>query len=382
MKRILKIAAVLLMILTLSGCQNQRELNSIGIVLGVALDTSDNPGEIEMTAQLVNAADIKTSGSSPYINITASGTDVMSIFRGFTHEISRKLYIPHNQVLIFGEEKARSGVRDSLDFFLRDHESRLTIQVLVAKGNAGEVLEYEPHYSDLPATDIQQILKARSATSQTPEMQLIDFMQCLTRPQCASLVPLIETRITDDEKDVYIAGSAVFKDDKMVGEMDMTETRGVLWVTDKVKSGVLRISMEDQDINLEIIQASGSFEPVFEEDGNIRIKIKIDNRSSIASFTGARDVSTKENVERLKNLAKEQIALEIQQAFKKSKELKSDVFGFGNSIRRHDPKRWKTLEDNWEAVYDKIEMDIQTEIKITGLGSLTKPGYPENEITQ
>ena len=60
--------------------------------------------------------------------------------------MSRLIYVAHSQALIMSEDLARNGVRDSLDFFARAAEARMTVYVFVAEGKAKAILDVEPEF--------------------------------------------------------------------------------------------------------------------------------------------------------------------------------------------------------------------------------------------
>lgn len=385
MKRIIKILLIISLVLSLSGCWNRRELNSLAIVMGIGLDETENEDELKMTVQLVDTSSMKSSskggggGSSEsnYLNLTGTGANVISILRDFTHQISRKLYIPHNQIIVFGEDLAKSGIRDSMDMFLRDHEARLNVNVLVAKGDAEDIFEAEPQLAKIPMEDISKRIDLQSATSETATLSVLDLMTCLTSETCSAVAPIIEIIENDGKKVSSISGGAVFKDDKLVGELDKTQTRGFLWVMGKVKSGIIKVDVKDQKVNLEIVKADSEITSTIKEDGTIQFKIKIREEGIIASQTGSENMSKEENIKLLQKAAEDLIKEEIQGVIEQAKILDADIFGFGDRINRKDAKKWKTLEKDWDSTFQKIDVQIDVTAKVTAAGRLAQPDYPE-----
>ncbi|MCX7657088.1 MAG: Ger(x)C family spore germination protein [Oscillospiraceae bacterium] len=383
MKKISKIALITAMAMSLTGCWNRRELNTLGIVMGVGIDEGVKLGNIKVTAQLVDtnnmesAAKTGDSQGSAYINLTEEGKDIMSIFRGFTHEISRKLYIPHNQIIIFGEDMAEQGVHDVLDFFMRDHESRLTVNVFVAKGKAADILKCTPQFSKIPAIDISQLVEAQGATSETATVNLFEFMGCLASKTRDVLAPMVELKDQNGKMVAYVSGGAVFKEDKMVGQLDKDQTRAFLWVMGKVKSGIVIDEIKAETVTIEIMKASSDVKVELGGDGSIKAKIKIKQLSSIASQTGAENLGSKENLELVKSETEKIIKEQVEAVVKKSQELGADIFGFGEKIHQTNPKAWKKLEGEWDGLYKNIKVEVEANVKIVGMGRLSKPDYPE-----
>ncbi|MCX7714332.1 MAG: Ger(x)C family spore germination protein [Clostridia bacterium] len=386
-RKFTKIFVLCIFLLSLSGCWNARELNALNVVIGMGLDSAENSNDIEVTAQVVNLSKSgskkskseKGGGGMDIVNLTDSGPDIFPIIRGYTHEVNRKLYFPHNQIIVFGKDFASKGVRDSLDFFLRDHETRLTVNVLVAKGKAKSIFEAEPEYLSLPAADIEQILEMQNATSETATLRLFDFMSCLTSKTCSAVAPLIEVLEEGGKKHYKIAGGAVFKEDKAVGELDKTQTRGMLWVTGKIKSGLLRVNAKDQNATLEIISAKSKVEPKINEDGTIVFKIKIAEKSSLGSQEGSENFATPENLHLLEIAGEEKIQEEIQSAVDKAMELDADIFHFSQSVQSKYPRKWENIKKDWDQLFKTIQIEYDIDVKINKTGNIAKPNYPEEE---
>lgn len=370
---------------TLTGCWNRRELNTLAIVMGVGIDKASEGNEIELTTQIVKTdklhpAEGQSAGDQKaYFNLVGTGTDVFTILRSDTHKVSRKLYIPYNQVIILGEDLAKEGVQDYLDVFMRDHEARLNVNILVAQGKANDVLDFEPDFGKIPASSITQLLENRGATSQTSELELVDFMKCLTCETTAAVAPMISTEGTGKEKRVEVSAGAVLKRGKMVGKLTEKETRGQLWVTDEIKSGLMNVKVDQIEATIENIKAKTKVTPILKEDGTIQIKIRIKQLGTLGSQTGTESLATPEKMRQLNQETEQAIEEEIQQSIQKARELNADIFKFGELVHQKYPKEWKTLEPEWDTLFQKIDVEIDVTAQITGIGRLGKPTSPEKE---
>jgi len=387
MKKILnqsiKILLIISLLLTSCGCWSSRELDKLGIVLGIGIDKTDKPDEIEITAQIAKVSELEASSqggsqTKAFINLKAKGTDPLSIFREFTHEISRKTYTSHNETIIFGKDLAKAGIHNSLDFFLRSHETRLTVDILVAKGKASDIFEVEPRFGKLPAGEIAQLVEEQGNSSESAKLTLMDFISQFTGSK-AMVAPIIEVREEQNKKVAYISKGAVFKKDKFVGELDKRETRGLLWVLGNVKSGVIMVEAMGENAFLEISKSKSDVEYKIDKDGNILFNIKIIEKSTITSQTGYADFLKPENVKLLEKSEEEEIKKEIESALSKARELDADIFGFGENINQKDNKKWKTIKDNWEDQFKKLEVNVEVSAKIVGDGRIAKPFNLEKE---
>jgi spore germination protein KC len=55
-------------------------------------------------------------------------------------------------------------------------------------------------------------------------------------------------------------------------------------------------------------------------------------------------------------------------AIEKAKEYDSDVFGFGQSLSRIYPEKWKEIEGQWEDLFRSVQYDVEIKVatKLSG----------------
>lgn len=168
-------------------------------------------------------------------------------------------------------------------------------------------------------------------------------------------------------------GSAIFKKGKMVGKINPRETRGLLWLKNKVNSGIIVISVTQRDkVSLEIIRASGSFKPKRLKDKLI-MKITIRLACNIGGELVKADMLTPAGIKTLENKAKQEIKKEIMAAVRQARKLKADIFGFGEAFGIKYPKWWKTKESKWESIFPRIRLVFDIKVNIRLLGETVKP---------
>ena len=372
-KGMLSIIICVFLVLSLSGCWNRRELATFSILMGMGIDKAEELGKIQLTAQIVKPGDLKSEGGSDakaYFTVQAIGDTVFDTVRNFTKETNRKIYLPHSQVLIFGRDIATEGVQKYTDFFVRDHETRLRTHVLVARGEAGKILDVESKLEKVPAVGISHLLKAQNATSEAIEVDLKQFICRLMSKTTAPIAPLIEISGEGEKETLRIPGIAVFKQDKLAGELTGGEARGLLWVIGEIKSGIIIIdcpSGEDK-ISMEIIRASSKVIPKIIDD-QIYITVKIEEEGHI----GDQECPDKLSLPDIKELEQKKASVirsEVLASLEKAQKLNTDIFGFGEAVHQKYPKQWDDLEKRWDDVFPEIEVEILVDARVRRSGTL------------
>ncbi len=198
----------------------------------------------------------------------------------------------------------------------------------------------------------------------------------------APVAPLLSTVMNGNTKTMYVSGLAVFKKDKMIGTLNQTETRGLLWVTGEVKRGLILINAPDGTGKavLKISSATSKVTPQV-KDGKLTMHIKILAEGTLAEQTSTENLATGSAIAWLQERQAEAIRQEIIAAFAKSRELQADIFGFGDMVHQKLPAQWAGLAESWDEVYAASELSIDIETRICGTNVLTKPATPEKQVT-
>lgn len=393
MKRWFKLCLIMVlvtaMLLATAGCCDCRELNALGIVMGVGVDRGEPYGEIAVTVQV---ADVGQDGSgssssnmqkesstnSNFFNSTQCGIDILSTLHKFSLSLSRKLYFAHNQVVIFGEDLAKQGVRDIFDFFLRYSESRMNVYVFVAKGKAADVLNVQPTFEKIPSAEIASLMSDPIGSVGKPTVLVKDFASQLISETSSAVAPLIQVEEKDGEKYFSIAGCAVFKSGSLVGELTPEETKGYQWIKGNVKYSNVAVTTNQTLANVIITSKKSKITPVLEDGNVVSFRIKITAQGSLISQEGPMDFTKLENLALLKKNVEFAIQQDIERTIEKTCQMGADIFAFGESIHGKYPKEWEQLQQQWEEYLKTIRVETTVSVAIGGTGKTTTPLYPKD----
>jgi spore germination protein KC len=383
-RRAAALVLCVLFVLSLCSCWSERELNTLAIIVGTGLDVGEQPDTIKMTAQVVKASEIGAgppgsggaSKEKAYVNISYTDKSALSAARGITHMQNRKLYFSHNDVLIFSSDLAKLDMAEGLDAFTRDYEARLSVYLLIARGSASEILEEDVDLEKAPALHISGMMENQMFNSETVVMTMRDFVIATLSESTAPVAPMIELYETEGKKHARLEGTAVFKQGKMVGELDKAQTRGLLWITNKAAASAMTVDTQWGQVVLEINRSHSSLKPVKAKDGSIRMQLTVNTEGVLQSNETTENMSSLKNIEMLKEKMKEHIRSDIDSALAAAREYSADIFGFGDAIRRDHPEEWEKLKQNWEEAFPEIELDTQVNVELTSTDGLSKPVVP------
>lgn len=366
------------------GCQSARELTELVIVMGIGMDNDEeNPGNVKITAQIAlpekmttsqNGGTSSSGSENPYYNLESSADNTFEAVREYTHMETGELYIAHMQVFVIGREMAQRGIASYMDYFIRSREPRPTVKIVISETTARDVLDVKSSMALLPAADIAKLMETQTANSQSKETNLLDYINAMQSSTASFIAPIIRIEEKKSEKVVSIKGMAVFKRDRMVGELSGEETRGVLWALGDVKNTVINVGIGGGIASFNVLSARSDISPAV-SDGKVTIKISVSVTSELLEQTSEENLATQENIKKLQKLAGEVICTEIGLAYHKAAALDADVFGFGEIVRKHCSKYWSDMEPDWDRLFTGITLDIKADVSIVSAGTIEKPAW-------
>jgi len=372
-KRFSLLAVALAVCLLFSGCTDSKELTEIIPVVGVGIDDAgDDLTKLTLQLGYVGNSSEKDKAKSEALIYEKTGKNIFNMFRDYARESSHKLFIGHNQCIIFGKEAASKGIKDQLDLFLRDHEGRIDVSILVSDSTANEILTTKSEMSPMSALDITQLLKNQQATSESIDVDLLEFLSKLEKKTTCPVASLIKINKETSTPRLELSGLAVFKNDKMVGELDKDKSRGYLWAMNKVKSGTVDVQSESGRASLEICSSSSSLNPSVQEDGTISVPITVKTELGIRELAGFENEDPSDIEKELQEAAIERIKGRVLSCFQATQSYQADIYGIGTLISQMQPDKWKDIQENWDDLYSKITPEINAEVTIKDSGKILR----------
>ncbi|NPV71552.1 MAG: Ger(x)C family spore germination protein [Firmicutes bacterium] len=373
----------------LGGCWSRKEITEIAIVLGTGVDLAPD-GRIRLTVQIARPGGFYGGGEGGARGrepacwvVSAEGKTVEEAARRLAMMVPREIYWGHCVILVIGEAMALEGTDTIMDFFNRDRQPRETMGVMVSEGEARHFLET---CSYLEKTSAQAAgLLARMKIGFT--VQLREFTEMLAskgvQPVATRVVAReagiaagpTEEKEPEPHRQVEISGVAVFKEHRLVGWLDDSETRGLLWVKGEIRRGMITVPSPgepDKEISIRIRQGSTSVVPRY--DGvRPRFEVKVRLEGDMVEQQSREDLSKPEKIKALENAIAEDVRRRIAAVLEKAqKEYGVDIFGFGDAFHRRYKKEWRHLKDRWDEEFARADVSIAAEAHVREIGLSTR----------
>ncbi|MBM7570796.1 Ger(x)C family spore germination protein [Aquibacillus albus] len=396
-KKFLFIHLFVLLLFTLSGCWDSRELNEIALASALAFDKEDDT--IIVTAQVLNPGELASgqsgaSGRVPVSSYQSSGKTVFEAIRKMTTELPRKLYLSHIQYIVFGEELAKEGIGDAIDFLSRDHEMRSDFFVSVSREvEAGEILNILSTLEKNPANKLylsnQSSARNWGETTQTTiDELLINLMTHQTQtvlsviivsgdPNDGNDLSNVE-KVQSDAKALY-SGMAVFKEDRLIDWLDVYESRGVNLARGEIQSSIITIPCEEEgELAIEIIKGAAKT-LVNKKREELEGTNEVNLQGRIGDVQCKTQLDTNKDIKKIEEDTSKVLKEEINRSIEKLQSLESDVIGFGQSYAQKYPQEWEKIKATWGTTFADMPIKINVKVKISNTGTTTNPLHNELE---
>lgn len=379
-----RIKFLILLLPLLSGCYNYRELNELGITTAVSIDYKDN--NFYVIAEVINPIkqqDASSSNNSPFINYNSSSSSLQDAFRKVVLESPRQLYAAQLEIIVLSEEVVNNHLEEVLEYFARDPESRTEIKIIVAKTeDSTKAITLQTLLTSLSSSNIIKSLDLQSKVlGMAYPVTLNELLNMYIDPYLEVVLPsmtLYGNYEIGDEKEnittsspkaiVKIDGSTITKDNKILGYLDLEESKILNLINGKLKETIIKMNYYDGYIIFEPNRIKVSRE--LDIKNNI-IKINISGYSKTKEIQSNINVKNPKEVEKLNKALNMELEKKVTDTFNSIREkYDTDVFGFQELYYRTNYKYFKENCTNWyEDIYPKIKLEVKANVRLYEKGS-------------
>ena len=373
--------ALLVCALLLSGCWNTREVNDLAIITAAGMDLTED-GQIELSVKIYLTS--PSSGDSGSMSGQPDGDKGTSVVRSVTginvadaasrlqKEVSRRVFWGQTDAFLFGERMARAGLEEPMDFLMRHIASRERAHVFVSNTTAKDVLLLAPPIDRSVADALIAMAEQQTGLNIT----MMDLAQMMISKSKAAVLPIVVIREGHGEQQSfpYIQGVSVIKNGKMIGRMEEDATRGVMWLRNEIKQATVTVSPDRSGgyVSLHLHRSHTRLLPKI-EDGRWIMTVRITGQDDVVENTTMLDLSEPDHIgkveKELEEIVNDRVKLALDLA---QNEFKADIFQFADAFHRKYPKIWKANEDRWDEIFPKVEVRMETNLRIARPGLVGK----------
>ncbi|WP_079506725.1 Ger(x)C family spore germination protein [Mesobacillus jeotgali] len=362
---------IVILVLILSGCAEQKTLERMGLLTTVGYDLTEDR---QILATMVL---LQIDPEAPKSSVILSAKSATS--KGARNEADlkspKKLQSGQLRVALFSEEVVRAGLINLADTLARDPSISDLTYLAVVEGRANDLLnQNNEQFSDISQLiykELDQNIKGEKIPSSTLQEVLHDYYA----PGIDPIAPTLK----GEKGIVKITGMALLKNEKMVGKISAKEAFYLKLVNDRYDAGAIELEIPKEDFDLretheqpdnlavvlDTIESRSDIKLINKDNLQFELKVKMETR--LLEINQALDLKNPVYLKQLETKLDEKITSEIENLITKARELGADPFGFGE-IYRKSVRGTNLTTEKWHSMYPESKVDVKIDFEIMRTG--------------
>lgn len=303
--------------------------------------------------------------------INVVGHTIDDAIMNLQQQISAKLFFGHLRVIVISEDVAKKGMQNVNDYFRRNSEVRRMAWMLVAKGNAEDIMKAAPKLERVPTLYLISTMDSAVQMGKFPNDFVGNFWSDISKKGKEGFLPYVGIM---KEQNVEIMGIAYFKGDKLIGTTKPLEIGAYMGIKGIKQAGYRGI-----------ISMDGSSDTITLYASSRQSKIEVDIKDGLPYFTVSIlidlnieekmnerfPINTSEMIRKIEQ-EDEKWSAKFHEGLIKQTQLKgADIFGFGEYVRAKQSKFWNEhvkTKEKWQEMYKDISVDVNVDVRIRRVG--------------
>lgn len=366
-KKISLVALCIVIMLVSCGCWDYISLNELAIVTGISIDFEQESHQYIMNFEIVDTAVSSPEKGVQTKIVNSSGQTMFEAVTNAKTKLDNRIYFGVTEVIILSKEVIQgSGINKVIDFFLRVSEARETVYLAVSEEEtAAAILESEYTDNRIISQQIASIINNdNKVTLSTVKMPIYEAYNVLRQTGKTLTLPLLKNGENNGEHCAQVDGLVAVKSNKIYGKLSPQYSRYYLFIVNAVEGGTIDFSNEGNlDVVSTEIQSSDTKYSYSINGDQIEYTIKLDIDVFLHELItkDGTDVSTKQAEKFIEDFVSKKVLQVVSYA---QKELKTDIFGFGQYIYQHDNKKWDTLKTDWNSTFNGLKVKVEPNVTI------------------
>lgn len=392
---------VIVFIVAFSSSYLSLSIDNLAYVLVIGIDKGKD-NNLEVSFQFSTTTKTTESGSSektPTVMDSVSAPSLSTAINLMNSYMGKELNLSHCKVIIFSEELASEGISEEIYTLINNTQIRPSANIVVSKCDAKFYMEQtSPELENLISKYYEDFTNSSKYTGFKPDATIGEFFNAIICNTCEPVAILggISTEKPENQGNNHIQenynvksnqtpiegkngseniGIAAFKDDKLVGELCAIESTALLSLRNHVDRFL--VSVPDPDdansfIDIYLYPKEATKVTIDTSTTSPYIKVKTGFTGRIFSMSNNSQYLKPELLDRLSETCNKYLESVFSDfLYKTSKDLKSDINGFGKyalnnffTSEEFESYHWDT---NYQNAFFGVEVDtsIQSSMLIT-----------------
>ena len=366
-----KMVAAGLLLLSLSGCWNDRALNERDLVLTMGVSPAKKSGQVELTFQIPTPGGLTSmqvgggsggSSSPQFFDVQGIGPNFPLAFTEAQAKVSRDLYLGQIEVLAFSTKLSPAMLHRAVAALDRLGPMDKTPYVITTMGSVTKVIAHQSQQEKLPALYFETLFLCKSCQTNALGVHFWQFAERLHTPGISAVLPQVDlssSGYTVDKISVYRGYHYVTTFSPSLTQdygllADVSHKNG-LFLAKPFQSGLRAV---DAKTSIRTTLAKGRLKSTLD----VKVKATLD---SISTYT-----ATPTQVAQVAKAASVVLSRRLDHFLALTQKLDIDPVGIGRRLDSRHPS-WFKAAGPWFKAYPRIDFKVHVQVHVRRIGDLT-----------
>lgn len=364
----------------LSSCLNTQQLEDLGVITSRGIDLTEDD-KVELNMAILH---FQANVTSPTTIVTGVSNTIKGALEDANQEISQRLVPGKLQLEIYGREIAEMGINPLTDTLIRDANIPDNTLLAVARGKARDIFHIEStNISSNLGEFLHGLIEPTGETHMFPSISLHRFAFVVNNEGADPILPIISVR----DGIPTITGIALFKDDKMKGELPIEDEHLVKMTDRTVRGEFLEISVpiesisdylvkkeqtdDERELNLVFLIEQGRTKTNLLDKEKLKFKSDVTMELYLQEISQSYKLTDPKAIKQLEKALEKVIEEKYKRILHHLKELNTDSFGYGIYYRIKN-EGGKLTDKEWDKKFPNIDVTFNVDVNIIRHGTLSQ----------
>ncbi|NLP49854.1 Ger(x)C family spore germination protein [Bacillus sp. RO1] len=358
-----------LLLVCLSGCNDMREIDQRGMVLGISIDQGEEK-KYKISIQLPILTKGQNGGgrlgnSGEFEVLWSEGDTVWEALTNLESKTPNVLFFGHLKVIVISEKIAESSINGSLDLVDRIPDIGNKVFLIISKDEeASKFLKTDSSLIKLPALYVNRYFHADKKLARAKPMRIFQYRRDTNTVSAAAVIPMAKTI----ESEIIIENMAVLKEDRLVEILQGNEVAASQLIKgEKVEelNYVTEIESKGKLVTVSLSRIMLESNVDLQKVAPVTFDIQVSGKGNIVELSAGE--TSKDFIKKLEAKLNQDIKTDIIQTIEKLKNANVEPWLLGQKIWIKDQTFFDSLKWKEEGFKEAIfNVNVDFTIDTTG----------------
>jgi spore germination protein KC len=360
-KRIVKIMFFFILPFLLGGCthdMSRKEIDEIDLILVVAIDYEDGEYTLSALHSSGGGADPEEGSGATEEVAKGTGKSAYEALEDLKLKNKKSISLAQAGSFLIGEEAAKQGLDQSLDFLSRDETIKMEALIYVTKGKkAADFVQEGIDNKQTIHEDLDAMKQKQQEILTRNDNTMVNILNDMKQTDSCVLVPYLLA----DESGYLIDGYSVFNELTLVNYLDHETSDGVNFIRNIMRSYPIYL---DNGVGLYISYTNTKLKAKLENQ-QVTVTVTVSFESMLKEVLTKKDVFTRDELDQLTLDQNNYIQSIIEKPVQYSIDSGLDILNLARLVENQNFTQWKSIKDSWADEIPDIKYQYKIQSRIS-----------------